>query len=227
MTLDQAKAFWTVFRHGLLHRASLNQLDSKGRPLPFAYISGNTMFVSLQNGDFYVNPNHLAGQILKTIQSNFEKYEGSDLPQVIPAGAAGGSGATGATGAGATTATTEANPIVPSRSGSSRRRGSEAGSPPGSAHSSCAPRCRAGNTAHRPEGAVPRSSGPGERERPPPRSADSRRWRTPSPTIAILILQHAQLQPFGERPAPVVQPAQVRSLPGSAGRSKVARLGSP
>ena len=72
-----AERFWQVYRHGLLHQAALSQRNQRGVQMPSSWMS--TRFpqpITIDDGEFWVNPAEFAKTIIKTIESDFATYEG-------------------------------------------------------------------------------------------------------------------------------------------------------
>lgn len=97
-TRDNARIFWTIFRHGLLHEATL-AIQSRSSPrLPAAGLSHDVPAVAIDSaGSYWLNPVKFTEVLLKTIERDFAIFESgkktaAPLPQVksevfTPAGA--------------------------------------------------------------------------------------------------------------------------------------------
>jgi hypothetical protein len=72
----QAKTFWTVYRHGLLHEVTLARQSRKGGALPVAWLSHDTSLFSIDaNGDYWLNPVIFAERVLQIIEADFQTFE--------------------------------------------------------------------------------------------------------------------------------------------------------
>jgi hypothetical protein len=83
--VDEATAnrFWSMYRHGLLHRVTLSKQQhglSHAKPVLEVW----------PNGDFWMNPDLFAQRVLSVIRANFAIFErGTALPVVEQAGPLG------------------------------------------------------------------------------------------------------------------------------------------
>jgi hypothetical protein len=80
-TRGHARAFWSVYRNGLLHLATFSSETRKGIKLPAAWIS-HTFPSSLaidSDGYFCLNPMLFAERVLKIIENDFATFERSTL----------------------------------------------------------------------------------------------------------------------------------------------------
>lgn len=88
---DNARIFWTIFRHGLLHQATLATQSRTSSRLPFAGLSHDVPAVAIDaGGNYWLNPVKFTEVLLKTIERDFAIFEAGSqvaapLLQVQPA----------------------------------------------------------------------------------------------------------------------------------------------
>src|SRR6266850_1397405 len=72
-TVEVARQFWQVYRHGLLHQAAPKQSDQK----KVVWMSSNHQALEYDSsGHFYVNAVEFARKVIQTIEAHFETFEG-------------------------------------------------------------------------------------------------------------------------------------------------------
>ena len=77
---DVAKKFWNIYRHGLLHQVSLKTADRRNI-LPEGWLSNKGEAVNFDtNQKFIINPQQFADKVIKTIEENFNTFEGHGSP---------------------------------------------------------------------------------------------------------------------------------------------------
>jgi hypothetical protein len=99
-SLDDARKFWKVYRHGLLHTVTFSPEDQKGFPLPVGGASHDISKVIMKSGKiFWVHPVLFAQRVVSAIESDFKTFQGdpkekSSLPKIVllGGGTAGTSG---------------------------------------------------------------------------------------------------------------------------------------
>lgn len=75
-TIKDAREFWTVYRHGILHQATFSPYNIKGHNMPDGWLSGNTEAIEIHsNGAFWVNPVKFAEHVINTINKEFLIFE--------------------------------------------------------------------------------------------------------------------------------------------------------
>jgi hypothetical protein len=74
-----ARAFWTVYRNGFLHQATLSTVARGGSALPVGWLTHNSgePFVIRQDGSFQVQPVLLSDAIVRAIRADFEVFAGT------------------------------------------------------------------------------------------------------------------------------------------------------
>lgn len=75
----QAYEFWTVYRHGFLHQATLNEMTFGGSGLPKAWLSqdfSEPVEVAV-DGSFRVDPVSFSRRVVKTIEADFAIFVGA------------------------------------------------------------------------------------------------------------------------------------------------------
>ena len=74
-----ARLFWTVYRHGFLHQATLSRHTMRGTALPVGSLT-HDIAVPLKveaDGSFCVHPVLFSQQIVREIESNFTVFVGA------------------------------------------------------------------------------------------------------------------------------------------------------
>ena len=74
--LPAAKLFWKVYRHGLLHQATLKALDT----VLSAAVHGGAAEIEFDGKVFTVSPVKFSVHVVKTIEGDFGTYEGGGSP---------------------------------------------------------------------------------------------------------------------------------------------------
>lgn len=74
-----ARQFWTVYRNGFLHQATLSRHTRKGTALPVGWLTHDIALpVKVEaDGSFWVNPVLFSQQIVREIESNFAIFAGA------------------------------------------------------------------------------------------------------------------------------------------------------
>jgi hypothetical protein len=68
-----AKLFWRVFRHGLLHQATLKEHDT----VLSAAVHSDAAEIEFDGKAFTVSPVKFSEHVVKTIEADFATYEGA------------------------------------------------------------------------------------------------------------------------------------------------------
>jgi len=71
-----ARKFWAVYRHGLLHQATLKAYDT----VLGAAVHGGAAEIEFDGKVFTVSPVKFSELVIKTIEGDFGTYEGPDSP---------------------------------------------------------------------------------------------------------------------------------------------------
>src|SRR5437660_2215201 len=74
---DTARKFWEVYRHGLLHQATLKAGDM----LLGVAVHGEAQEIEFDGHVFTVSPIKFSKKVVEAIEANFPTYEGVDSPQ--------------------------------------------------------------------------------------------------------------------------------------------------
>lgn len=70
---SNAESFWEIYRHGILHQATLSQ---KKKPLKKMWLSSfKKEAILCENDSFYVNPVEFAKHVIDIINKDFSNYE--------------------------------------------------------------------------------------------------------------------------------------------------------
>ncbi len=71
-TVENAKSFWKIYRHGLIHQATLQAPDGV-----FVFVNNDVpiAFCSPDGRQFGVSPKQLASHVLKIIEENLPTFE--------------------------------------------------------------------------------------------------------------------------------------------------------
>jgi len=73
--LDSEKRFWQVFRHGIMHQATLSLKDSAHIRMPgYGWLSGDVDILEIKDGDIWVNPVGFSKHVLDTIEKDFDTF---------------------------------------------------------------------------------------------------------------------------------------------------------
>ena len=73
--LDSEKRFWQVFRHGIMHQATLSLKNTPHIQMPgFGWLSGEVEMLEIKNGDLWVNPVSFSKHVLETIENDFDIF---------------------------------------------------------------------------------------------------------------------------------------------------------
>ncbi len=86
---DVAQNFWSAYRNGLLHEASLARQTRKGTHLPVVWLSDQVPIFSIgSNGDYWLHPRPFSERVVAVILSNFGVFEAgtpslSRFPSVV------------------------------------------------------------------------------------------------------------------------------------------------
>jgi hypothetical protein len=77
-SVDIARQFWNVYRHGFLHQATLSTVSHRGANLPVGWLTYNrSAAVSIEsNGSFCVEPRLFAQTVVAAIQADFPTFAG-------------------------------------------------------------------------------------------------------------------------------------------------------
>jgi hypothetical protein len=76
-----AKKFWEVYRHGLLHQATLKAGDT----VLSAAVHDSAPEIEFDHNVFTVSPTKFSQRVVATIDSDFPTYEGTGSPKHAPA----------------------------------------------------------------------------------------------------------------------------------------------
>ena len=68
-----AESFWEVYRHGILHQATLSQKKNLINKMWLSNYKKDAIFY--ENNIFYVNPVEFAKHVINTINNDFSNYE--------------------------------------------------------------------------------------------------------------------------------------------------------
>ena len=71
--IEVAKLFWKVYRHGLLHQATLKEHDL----VISAAVHGGAAEIEFDGKVFTVSPVKFSEHVVKTIEADFTTYEGA------------------------------------------------------------------------------------------------------------------------------------------------------
>ena len=74
-----AKRFWKIYRHGLLHQATLQSVD--GSSIAFVHNAVPVLECSVDGRTFGLSPNRFASKVLSIIESDLSTFENSCGPQ--------------------------------------------------------------------------------------------------------------------------------------------------
>ena len=73
--LDSEKRFWQVFRHGIMHQATLSLKDTSNIRMPgYGCLSGDVDVLEIKDGDIWVNPVGFSKHVLVTIENDFDTF---------------------------------------------------------------------------------------------------------------------------------------------------------
>ncbi len=75
------KTFWRVYRHGLLHQATLKSDNT----IISAAVHGGAAEIEFDGKMFTVSPVKFSQYVVKTIEGDFKTYEGGGSPKHAPA----------------------------------------------------------------------------------------------------------------------------------------------
>jgi hypothetical protein len=98
--LDSEKRFWQVFRHGIMHQATLSLKINSNISMPgYGWLSGDVNVLEIKNGDIWVNPVGFSKHVLETIEKDFANFEsvGASL-HPLPTGKSSPDGSYGTSG---------------------------------------------------------------------------------------------------------------------------------
>lgn len=78
-SIETARQFWAVYRHGFLHQATLSAVARGGAALPVGWLTHDTEepFAIRQDGGFQVHPVRLSQAIVRVIEADFEAFAGT------------------------------------------------------------------------------------------------------------------------------------------------------
>ena len=71
-----AKEFWQVYRNGLLHQVTLSRQNRKGEPMRKGSLRSDGRMLTIEPGDFWVDPVEFARAVIQTIDNDFPTFEG-------------------------------------------------------------------------------------------------------------------------------------------------------
>jgi hypothetical protein len=77
-----AKAFWQVYRNGLIHEVTLSRQNRSGHEMPVGWVSHDKPMISVEEGSFWIHPVDFAKKVIDTIQNDFETFEGVENSQL-------------------------------------------------------------------------------------------------------------------------------------------------
>jgi hypothetical protein len=76
-----ATKFWSVYRNGLLHRATLSLRTEGGRVLPDSLTHDISVPVQIEpDGSFVVHPKLFSEIVVRTIEADFQTFAGTGSP---------------------------------------------------------------------------------------------------------------------------------------------------
>lgn len=104
---ESAKRFWQVYRHGIMHQATLSlKLDTRISMPGYGWLSGEVKDVEIDsNGDFWVNPVSFAKYVINTIENDFVNFESTGaISHPFPSAKSSSDGKFGTSGHGSGTA---------------------------------------------------------------------------------------------------------------------------
>lgn len=79
--IEAVKTFWRVYRHGLLHQATLKSDNT----IISAAVHSGAADIEFDGKLFTVSPNKFSAKVVKTIEEDFQTYEGAGSPKHAPA----------------------------------------------------------------------------------------------------------------------------------------------
>ena len=78
---NEAKAFWHIYRNGLLHHVALSGEDRKGQKMPDAWLARTPKVpVSKQANGFELQPSLFCELVLSTIEADFATFQAPRSP---------------------------------------------------------------------------------------------------------------------------------------------------